>query len=51
MITSLKVWAVAQLLKWCGKSRQAASLTNGFKAFCVQNTPGYEQQGKAGQLA
>lgn len=40
MITSAKVWAACLLLKWTGKSRQAAALQNGFKAFLVQNTPG-----------
>jgi hypothetical protein len=41
MMTQAKVWAAAALLKWTGKSRQANSLLNGFKAFCVQNNPGY----------
>lgn len=40
LVTSAKVWAAAQLLKWSGKPRQATALVNGFKAFCVQNTPG-----------
>jgi hypothetical protein len=39
MITRAKVWGAVQLLKWSGKPRQAAALVNGFKAFCVQNTP------------
>jgi hypothetical protein len=37
---AIKVRTAAQLLKWTGKARQAKALVNGFKAFCVQNTPG-----------
>jgi len=49
MITSAKVWAAAQLLKWSGKARQATALVNGFKAFRAQNTPGYEHCQRAAQ--
>jgi len=41
LITSAKVWAAAKLLQLMGRSRQARAVENGFKAFCVQNTPQY----------
>jgi hypothetical protein len=40
VLAQVKVWAAAGMLKWMGQGRKANSLINGFKAFCVQNTPG-----------
>jgi hypothetical protein len=39
-VVSMKVWLARQLLKLSGRSKQAAALHNGYKAFAVQNTPG-----------
>lgn len=40
-ITYGKVWLAAKLLELTGRSRYATRLMTSFKAFCVQNTPGY----------
>eukprot|EP00878_Enallax_costatus_P009179 GHUV01009596.1.p1 GENE.GHUV01009596.1~~GHUV01009596.1.p1 ORF type:complete len:597 (+),score=150.72 GHUV01009596.1:329-2119(+) len=43
LITQLKVWAVCRLLQLTGRRRQARALSNGFKAFCVQNSFRYNK--------